>query len=807
MKRNKENHVYVQFALNSLAASMLLLSGSVYALEAMNDADLRTVNGQDGIAISTSYGQIDLDQVYWEDHAGSATAADKVLRGQANTVKIKKSTTSSLPLGTNYRINTGSEGNKTGLDLTLESNPSLITIDEFKVCDTAALCSPSLGRMAVQTTSPIKLALKTKDGLFNNTSQSELNLAINNANIYVGQISANNELNQLILKNFNFNFAAKGTMFVDSVGGLRLQTNVGNAIASTIQTPNNIYGYVDLNRVKDSASANLQNTGAYGNGTETTNAGLNLEVMLSKNVNQASPYALDVTNSPENAKGLIRVGASGRMVNGYLQLRGVDGTNNTLLGNANSGSVASSSNSVLGKSGIAFRMRGEFTKENDSMLGADGKPTTLEIGGAGLNSYGFEFGNLTGLNPETRGYFDSGNVYLNLVDTKSLLMPSNYVLQNSRLGSTTLTTIADYTQNIHSGTAENPYALAVAIRGAEFQAFSRRGRFTTSANVAPENQFATNGLDNQWGLAIPVYNLNANLAIYGFNAPAATSYFYTVDANGKPKQNAVGTDGTTPRLGFSVALGTEGVDKDASNKALGNKTTSILVIDGSPNANNAGKPTDYYMGLRNIDLYLKGAGSIGLENGSINLGLKDMLLALSAEIAAGYLPGAKYKTCPSSGSCNAPIDNFAKNNDVLFGLKLRLGGDLNLSLIPQNSIVDGSALRVVGDFTMPVNTKGNTVQITDPIDGSALGLDNLVGKVAFNSALVVGKEQSNGLGKVSVKSDVYFNPDKSINGVFRARDINFYPPSSGAGARLGELAITGGRLSSNFSIVPRNGSF
>ncbi|TDI15556.1 heme utilization protein, partial [Acinetobacter baumannii] len=129
--------------------------------------------------------------------------------------------------------------------------------------------------------------------------------------------------------------------------------------------------------------------------------------------------------------------------------------------------------------------------------------------------------------------------------------------------------------------------------------------------------------------------------------------------------------------------------------AGGTKTTSILLIDGSPNANNAGNPTDYYMGLRNIDMFLKGNGTIGLENGSLNIGLKDMLLALSTEIAAGYLPGAKYKTCPTAGSCTSPIDNFAKNNDVLFGLKLRLGGDLNLSIVPNSSIADGSALTVL----------------------------------------------------------------------------------------------------------------
>ncbi|MBP4881788.1 hypothetical protein ITE14_06645, partial [Acinetobacter baumannii] len=41
------------------------------------------------------------------------------------------------------------------------------------------------------------------------------------------------------------------------------------------------------------------------------------------------------------------------------------------------------------------------------------------------------------------------------------------------------------------------FSLILAMRGAEFQAFSRRGRFTTSANVAAANQFADNGLNNQ----------------------------------------------------------------------------------------------------------------------------------------------------------------------------------------------------------------------------------------------------------------------------------------------------------------------
>ena len=69
-------------------------------------------------------------------------------------------------------------------------------------------------------------------------------------------------------------------MFVDAVGGFRLQTNadgVGKAtiaynsngtinLASSTQ-PDATHGYVDFRRTTDSASSNLRNTGSYGNGT------------------------------------------------------------------------------------------------------------------------------------------------------------------------------------------------------------------------------------------------------------------------------------------------------------------------------------------------------------------------------------------------------------------------------------------------------------------------------------------------------------------------------------------------------------
>lgn len=49
------------------------------------------------------------------------------------------------------------------------------------------------------------------------------------------------------------------------------------------------------------------------------------------------------------------------------------------------------------------------------------------------------------------------------------------------------------------------------------------------------------------------------------------------------------------------------------------------MIDGGKYG--AGKTTDYYMGLRNVDMLLKGDGNIGIEKGSVNISLRNMLLS------------------------------------------------------------------------------------------------------------------------------------------------------------------------------------
>ncbi|HMY00262.1 MAG TPA: hypothetical protein PKC44_10865, partial [Agitococcus sp.] len=401
----------------------------------------------------------------------------------------------------------------------------------------------------------------------------------------------------------------------------------------------------------------------------------------------------------------------------------------------------------------------------------------------------FEFSKLQPLafGSTERAYFDSGDIYFNLANTRHLRMPENSVLMTSRFGGNTttfLTSSADYVQQVHNF-PDNPYSFVSAIRGSEFQAISRRGRFTSSSNVSAGNAIAaSDGTANEWGLGLPFYNLNANIAMY--------SSRYTGDVFNLDVTNSVtkATVTDTQRLGFSFGLSTEGKNSD------GSKTTSIMVIDGGDRDGNVGngiQPTDYYFGLRNIDMFLKGYGSVGFENGNLNMNLPNLLIAMVAEVAAGYLPGATYK---SNSSITESANNFNLKKDVLWGVKIKLLGDMTFALVPNNEIsaTDGSRLSVVGRYDL---TQG-ALQFSDPIDDSIFGFDNMSGMIQFNNNIVINKDS------VAFKYAFEFNPDKTASKVFRIKDFNLYPPGTARAQRLGEMVITGGRYTAELNIKPRN---
>ena len=117
----------------------------------------------------------------------------------------------------------------------------------------------------------------------------------------------------------------------------------------------------------------------------------------------------------------------------------------------------------------------------------------------------------------------------------------------------------------------------------------------------------------------------------------------------------------------------------------------------------------------------------------------------------------------------------------------------------------------IPEFTTVKFKASNTIQISDSGSAgeSSLGLDNLSGNLAFNNAIVINKTENtlDGKGQVGFNTTLTLNPSQTAEGVFRARDLNFYAPGATSGSRLGEIALTGGRLTSQLNIIPRNWSW
>jgi hypothetical protein len=493
---------------------------------------------------------------------------------------------------------------------------------------------------------------------------------------------------------------------------------------------------------------------------------------------------------------MIRVGASGRLKNASLTIRGTNGatdTNGAILGEAYSAGNStftpdSGSVNIMGSSGIAMRVKADFTNDGSN-------PTTLELGHGGDNAYALQFSNFSPLlirkqnnggafNPDA-AYFDSGNVYVNLANTKRLALPENSALNAAPFLAGKLTTLDDYNQLVHSATGANPNAVVVATRGTEFQALSRQTQFIASPDVYKDTANAPVG-GGSWGLGLPFYNLNSNLAIYG------TTF------TGKPYGSAAVTN--AQRLGFALGMTTQGVSAD------GSKTTSILLIDGKKygtdlDANNVrqasstGDTINYYIGVRNIDMLLKGYGSIGMEDGSLNLNIPDFMFAAAGQVAVGYLPGSQYKTSLGGTAKYAPIDGFLTTKDVLFGLRLRMAGSVDMTMVPGGTTAESNFISFDGNL----NLTSGAVQIVEPVDGSIIGLDNITGKLGFSNQIKIHKDN------VDFNTAFTINPNKDAAGVLRIKDFNLYPATGGVpgnAQRLGEMVFTGGKITSQFNITP-----
>ncbi len=761
--------------LTVLAMSLCAVNMSAHALQAMDESALRAVNAQDGLMLDTQYDSLNIDKLYWEDKTGVG-ADDTAVRAYANNIAITGSN-----LGTTYKINAGSHTGtgKAGLDFSIESRYGTVSADSFALCDGAGdNCGDSIGGLTVQSTENAVLHFITRDGLFSPTSLSSAEISLKRVNIFLTQLQRAGLQNQLIFKDFNFNFKGQGYMYVDPTAGLIIKTGTD--------------GYGTLDRVCE------LNTDCSGGLTAANSKpGLNIDI-----VTRSGASDFDITPSATNQpKGMIRVGASGYLPSGEISIRGTDGrgaAGDAILGKAYSASDVAGTANIMGSTGLAMRVQAKFSNANTVPSGQT--PTTLELGHGGNNAYALSFSNFTpllvrkqngggALNTEL-AYFDSGNVYVNLANTKRMLLQQNTVLDAAPFLTGKLTQSSDYSQQIHAS-ATNPNSVIIAARGTEFQALSRATSFIASPDVVGADR-PDSANQGTWGLGLPFYNLNTNLAIYG------TKF------SGKPYGTAAGA-GTaaavtdSQRLGFALAMSTQGVSAD------GSKTTSIMLIDGKKygsalGANGLrvedsvnGDPINYYMGIRNIDMLLTGRGSIGMENGNINIDIPQFMLAAAGEVAVGYLPGSQYKT---HGKGYAPIDGFLSVKDVLFGLRLRMAGSVDMSMIPGGNTLADNYIQFLGNM----NLTNGAVQIVDAVDGSIIGLDDMSGRIAFNNDIKIHKDS------VNFNTQFNINPNKTNTDVLRILSLNLYP-STGSGTvgpaqRLGEMVFTGGRITSQFNITP-----
>ncbi len=484
-------------------------------------------------------------------------------------------------------------------------------------------------------------------------------------------------------------------------------------------------------------------------------AGIQASLML-----QTAQSGSSLNTVSPTAGGLVRLGISGNVLNTNLYVRGAKGTT------ANEDTIGA----LVGNQGLAARLTGQV---QSGALNADGTGTgfQLEFGGVGTGSSGYgiqmtnfvPFSNVsTGTNPT----FDSGNIYLNLISASTLTMPVQCVFTVGSDCSPTKAaytpvnvfnlTAADFTQPV---TADSVY---IGVRGLNIQ------------GVPLQTYFYQNGVGRVTSGAVPGFalmpvlnNVNANLTL---NAASATTLGYTL---------AVSTQGTNGQTG-----------EVGNNSATEVKTTSLFLADTSTPSK------AQYIGLRNINLFLEANGVIQINDTStdatcathcIKLTLPNFLLALSGDLAAGYLPGAE----PA---------NFAKfsdpaNKDKLYGLNVKLKGATNSSTNNIGlSTTSTGALGLNADLTLNSDAS-SFIRLVEP-SGSALGLDGLTGRIQLGSGSQISVNATSG----TFTNVLNINPGNVAGGELLGT-LNFYP-NGGSANPVGKIVMTGGQIISNLTVAP-----
>ncbi|CAB1216198.1 DUF6160 family protein [Acinetobacter bouvetii] len=747
--------------LNILTACVLVAQYG-YAIQELTDQTLSHVTGQDGITITHEISKATINQANWVDYTNTGNMklglSDVVVTGNGQTNIMSQ-----------LDFDVGATTNGAGVKIRASVSPFQATVkDIMLICDSCTTDKKqSLGSLGIKTTTPFVINLETTNGLFNRDAKAHLDLNLQNASISYGLNNHN-----LTLKDFNFNLSADGYMYLQQGEGIVLTTK------SKDGTENHL---VDLGRVTDTSDTSSTRTGT----NAATNPGVNIDLRYGSGTTQNN---------------LIRMGASGAITNGTIFINSDQSgyqdfrrtTNGTLSANT-------TDYQSLGVGGLHFGMSGEFTRAGNSLLGTTHAPTTLEIGHTGHGSNALEFSNLSPLAIRTsntdvnalnkqNAYIDFGDIYINTVRTNNLSFIYNDNIEKILGKNATESNQISYQINPNNATQN---AALIAVRGFDFQSIARTAKFISDNSIAKlENQTAT------WGIGIPIYNMNANLALFAKGYRRGTA---TTDSNG---------------LGYNLVFSTDGygIDQKTGKPA----TTSIIIVDGG--VGTYGEAVNYYAGLRNIDSYMKSDGVIGFEDDGIYIKADHLLFAAKAEIAIGQLPGSLYNCPDNDASCTAsttakivPIDNFAKKDDVLSSIAFKLDGKGELLIIPgvesSSATPDSNFLSMKADFTFndPADTGGNgsyisiinedTNKTTGAVTESSVNLNKLQGHIGLESRIKVKSDT------VVMDNQLKFNYENATTKVLKAELA--LSPSAGNMQKIADIAITGGTMRSTLGITPR----
>ncbi|OAL78640.1 hypothetical protein AY606_09600 [Acinetobacter sp. SFB] len=748
--------------LNILTACVLIAQHG-YAIQELNDQSLSSVTGQDGISITHEMSKALITQASWIDYTDQGNmklglyGVQVMGNGQTN-------------IKSQLDFDVGTIANGVGVKIQASISPFQATVQNIMlICDTCSTNKQqSLGSLNIATTTPFVMNIETTNGLFNRDAKAHIDFNLQNASIGYGLNNHN-----LTLKDFNFNFSADGYMYIDRNEGIVLTTKATDGSDNL----------VDLERVKDNSDVSSTRTAI----DAPTNPGVNIDLR----------YGTATTQN-----NLIRMGASGAVTNGKIFINSDQSGYQNFHRALNSTLSANTTDyQALGVGGLHFGMSAEFTRTGNALLGTKHKPTTLEIGHTGHGSNAIEFSDLAPLKIRTsntdvnalnsqNAYIDFGDIYINTVSTNNLNFIYNDTIEKVLGKNPTDSNQITYAINPAS-TKQN--AALIAVRGFDFQSIARTARFISDNSIEKiSNQTAS------WGIGIPIYNLNANLALFAksYRRGAATT-----DSNG---------------LGYNLVFSTDGygIDQKTGEPA----TTSIIIVDGGTGSFN--EPVNYYAGLRNIDSYMKSDGVIGFEDDGIYLKADNLLFAAKAEIAIGQLPGSLYNCPVETPTCTTkkivPIDNFAKKDDVLASIAFKLDGKGELLIIPGLESSTGTSdtnflsLKANFEFNLPTVTGGNgsyfsminedTNTTTGTVTASSVNLNKLQGRIGLESRIKVKSDA------VVMDNQMKFNYENTvnpsvINKVLKAELALSH--SAGTMQKIADIAITGGTMRSTLGITPR----